>query len=63
MSRRKASITQADISRAVRAAKQAGASEVEVRIDEKGASVFVRLQPSSTAEQPPALEPRGGIVL
>jgi len=32
MPRRSAAITQADIARAIRAAKQAGAAEVEVRI-------------------------------
>jgi hypothetical protein len=35
MSRRPASVTQADIARAIRAAKQAGAAEVEVQPDGK----------------------------
>ena len=41
MSRRPAVITQADIARAIRAAKQAGAAEVEVRVGE--ATIVVRL--------------------
>ena len=57
MSRRLATITQADIARAIRAAKQAGAAEVEVRIG--GATILVRIAPST--EKP--LEPVGEIVL
>jgi hypothetical protein len=57
MSRRPAAITQADIARAIRAAKQAGAAEVEVRIGE--ATILVRIAPS--AEKP--LESVGEIVL
>lgn len=45
MSRRAATVTQADVARIVRAAKQAGAAEVEVRIGH--AIVTVRM--SSTA--------------
>jgi hypothetical protein len=48
MSRRPATITQADIARIVRAAKQAGAAEVEVRVGE--ATVVVRLASSTGAE-------------
>jgi hypothetical protein len=44
MSRGPAAITQADIARAIRAAKQAGAAEVEVRIG--GATILVRIAPS-----------------
>lgn len=50
MSRRPATVTQADVARIVRAAKQAGAAEVEVRVGQ--AIVTVRM--SSTA---PALAP------
>jgi hypothetical protein len=58
-SRRVAAITQADIARAIRAAKQTGAAEVEVRIG--GASIVVRLSPSTAAET--ALEKVEQIVL
>ena len=57
MSRRPAAITQADIARAIRAAKQAGAAEVEIRVGE--ATILVRIAPST--EKP--LEPVGEIVL
>lgn len=46
MSRRPATVTQADVARIVRAAKQAGAAEVEVRVGQ--AIVTVRM--SSTAQ-------------
>lgn len=59
MPRRPACITQADIARAIRAAKQAGAAEVEVRVG--GATILVRLAPSTGAETP--LEPAEDIVL
>jgi hypothetical protein len=59
MPRRPACITQADIARAIRAAKQAGAAEVEVRVG--GATILVRLDPSTGAETP--LEPAEDIVL
>ena len=48
MSGRLANITQADIARAIRAAKQTGAAEVEVRIGT--ASVVIRIEPSTTPE-------------
>lgn len=60
MPRKPAQITQADIARAIRAAKKEGAAEVEVRSKE-GASIVVRLQPSTAAEQP--LEQRKELVL
>ena len=41
MSRRPATLTQADIARAIRAAKQAGAAEVEVRVGDT--SIVVRI--------------------
>jgi hypothetical protein len=59
MPRRPATITQADIARAVRAAKQAGAAEVEVRVGD--ASIVVRIFPSTSQER--TLEPAGEIVL
>jgi hypothetical protein len=60
MSRRAASITQAVIARAIRAARQAGASEVEIRIGGRDA-IIVRITPS-TGEKVP-LEQSGDIVL
>ncbi len=42
-SRRRAAITQADIARIIRAAKQAGATEVEVRMAERS-TILIRLQ-------------------
>ena len=50
MSRRPASVIQADIARIVRAAKQAGAAEVEVRIGI--ATILVRIGPSTATEKP-----------
>jgi hypothetical protein len=47
MSRRAAIITQAEVARVIRAAKQTGAREVEVRT--KDARIIVRLE--STEEQ------------
>jgi hypothetical protein len=59
MSRRPATLTQADIARAIRAAKQAGAAEVEVRIGI--ATILVRIAPSTATEKP--LEETREIVL
>jgi hypothetical protein len=59
MPRRPALLTQADIARAIRAARQTGAAEVEVRV--AGASILVRLAPSTGTETP--LEPAEDIVL
>jgi ATP phosphoribosyltransferase regulatory subunit HisZ len=59
MPRRAAALTQADIARVIRAAKQAGASEVEVKIGDQ--SVIVRLA-ESTGQQK-TLEPEPEIVL
>jgi hypothetical protein len=50
MSRRPATITQADVARAIRAAKQAGAAEVEVRVG-NDTKIIIRL--SSTGEEAP----------
>jgi hypothetical protein len=59
MSRRPALITQADVARVIRAAKQAGAAEVIVKIGDQ--SVIVRLTSSTSAEVP--LAPQAEIVL
>jgi hypothetical protein len=50
MPRRPAQITQAEVARIIRAAKQAGASEVVVKIGEQ--SVIVRLWQSTAPEKP-----------
>jgi len=57
MSRRPATITQAEVARIIRAAKQAGASEVVVKIGDQ--SVLVRL--STPAEKP--IEIDGEVIL
>jgi hypothetical protein len=57
--RRAAQITQADIARVIRAAKQAGAAEVVVNI--AGQSLIVRLTASHSPEK--GLEPQGEIIL
>ncbi len=59
MSRRAAQITQADIARIIRAAKQAGATEVVVHLN--GGEVTVRLVPSTTADAD--LAPKQEIIL
>jgi len=61
MPRRPASLTQADIARAIRAAKQEGAREVEVRVGEK-ATIVIKLGPLSTGSNS-VLEESGEIVL
>jgi hypothetical protein len=60
MSRRPAIITQADIARTIRAAKQAGADRVEVCVGDK-AMIMIRLKPSTDEES--ALESVGEIIL
>jgi hypothetical protein len=60
MSRRPANITQADIARAIRAAKQAGAMEVEIRVGD--CSVIVIRLGSCTDERVP-LEQNQEIIL
>ena len=59
MSRRHAQITQADVARVIRAAKQAGASEVVVPVGDK--LLTVKLTPSTGPEK--SLEPKREIVL
>jgi hypothetical protein len=49
MARTPANITQADIARVIRAAKQAGAAEVEVRIGSSSA-IIIRIAPSTGTE-------------
>jgi hypothetical protein len=51
MPRRQASFTQADVARAIRAAKQAGAEAVEVRPD---GTILVLLKNPPVAPQEPA---------
>jgi hypothetical protein len=46
MARRPATVTQADIARAIRAARQAGAAEVEVRVGEQP-RIIIRIVPST----------------
>jgi hypothetical protein len=53
MPRRPAQLTQADEARVIRAAKQAGASEVVVKVGDL--SLIVRLTPSTGVEVPLAL--------
>jgi hypothetical protein len=60
MARRPATVTQAGIARAIRAAKQAGAAEVEVRVG--ATSIIIRIS-SSTGTEAPGLEPPAEIVL
>lgn len=60
MSRRPAIVTQADINRAIRAAKQAGAGSVVVQPD---GSIKISLVPEAGDETSKALEPRRVIVL
>jgi hypothetical protein len=55
MSRRPALITQADVARVIRAAKQTGAAEVEVLVG--SSKIIIRLQ-SSTAADPVLEKPR-----
>lgn len=59
MSRRPATILQADVARVIRAAKQAGADRVEVKVGD--GRIIIRLKPSTGAETP--LEESGEIVL
>jgi hypothetical protein len=59
MPRRPAQITQADVARVIRAAKQAGAIEVVVKVGDQ--SLIVRLTPSTGVEVP--LAPAEEIVL
>jgi hypothetical protein len=54
MPRRPAQITQADVARIIRAAKQAGASEVVVPVGEK--NLVVRLGPSTRPAEPLAAD-------
>lgn len=60
MPRTAATITQADIARAIRAAKQAGAAELEVR-SAGGATILIRISPSTAPEIAIADQP--GIVV
>ena len=59
MPRRPAHITQADVARVIRAAKQEGVREIEVRVG--AASIVMRISPSTDADE--ALERGEEIVL
>ena len=59
MPRRAAAITQADVARVIRAAKQAGASEVVVQVGDKS-KITIRLLSTGSES---ALEESGEIVL
>lgn len=61
MSRRPALVTQADVARAIRAAKQAGAGTVEVL---KDGTIRISLSPLSTAlGNPEPIAPKREVVL
>jgi hypothetical protein len=60
MSRRPAAFTQADVARAIRAARQAGAAEVELRVGDD-ATIVIRLAKSTGDET--VLAPAGEVVL
>lgn len=60
MPRTAASLTQADVARVIRAAKQEGAAEVEVH-SKDGGKIVVRLSPSTAPEI--AVEPKREVVL
>jgi hypothetical protein len=59
MPRRPAQVLQAEVARVIRAAKQAGASEVVVPVGEQ--SLIVRLVPSVDADKP--VPPADDVVL
>jgi len=61
MPRRPATVIQADIARTIRAAKQAGAVEVEVRVIKGETSILVRFVSSTPPEK--SLEPTAEIIL
>ncbi len=61
MSRRPASITQADVARAIRAARQTGASEIELRIG--SVAILIRLTPPPSTGADLALEAVKEIIL
>ena len=60
MARRPASITQADVARAIRAAKQAGAAEIELHVGEHS-KIIIRINQSTGGKV--ALEASTEIVL
>jgi hypothetical protein len=60
MPRRVAILTQADVARALRAAKQAGADHVELRPD---GTILVKLSPDNPSDRPTPLEPEREVVL
>lgn len=63
MSRRPARVTQADVARAIRAARQAGACGVEVRPDGQIIILLAPPAPQPPEPSPAPLEPEREIVL
>lgn len=61
MSRRQAKITQADVARAIRAAKQTGAADVTIRPD--GTIIVGLVAVAAPAEARPRLAPGDDIIL
>jgi DNA-binding XRE family transcriptional regulator len=59
MSRRPATLTQADLARVIRAAKQAGVAEVELHVGD-AMKIVVRITPSTDDK---ALEPLQEVIL
>jgi hypothetical protein len=51
MSRRAAAITQADVARVIRAAKQAGAAEVVVKVGDQSLVVKLSTEPDKALDQ------------
>jgi len=60
MPRRPANITQADVARAIRAARQTGVTEIELKLD---GSFLFRLAPTSAPSTAVDLEPEKEIIL
>jgi hypothetical protein len=52
MARTPPNVTQADIARAIRAAKQTGAAEVEVRVGEERIIIRISPRPDDPEQQP-----------
>jgi hypothetical protein len=60
MSRTPARITQGDVARAIRAAKQCGAAAIEIKPD---GTIRVILSPERIPSEPAAIEPKTKVVL
>jgi hypothetical protein len=55
MSRRPAAITQADVARVIRAAKQAGAAEVVVKVGDQSLVVKLSTEPDKALDRSPEI--------